>query len=363
MAFQLTPGGLWVPPWHVFGPTGVAISFSGHQMDASTEHVAFILKVPKTGTLDQFEFMTGSIATFPGNGLRCSFQDVDLTTGQHDGTVDQHRVIAASPGANTWVSPGLITSDGTDTGTKRTVTAGEYLACVIDFNPTYTTGSVFINTAGSGGHSYATPYSVANGVKQSSTNIPLLALKYNDGSYVPIQGVYPFATHSSDVYNNGSTPDECGLIFRFPVAVKVGGCWLRADMDGDSDIVLYDSDGTTPLSTVSTDLNVRGNTTATICFLPFASEVQLAANTDYRLVLKPTTATSGSLFWFAVNSTAHLAMVAGSAFHWTERTDAGAWSQTTTRMPWIGLMVTAIDDAGGGAGGGLRLAGHGGLAA
>ena len=97
MAYVLTPGGVWVPPWHVYG-SGGTLGFSTYQINAATEYVAAIIIVPKTGTLDKFEFRTGSsIPTFPANGLRCSFQDVDLSTGLPDGTADQFRVIAAPP--------------------------------------------------------------------------------------------------------------------------------------------------------------------------------------------------------------------------------------------------------------------------
>jgi len=41
----------------------------------------------------------------------------------------------------------------------------------------------------------------------------------------------------------------------------------------------------------------------------------------------------------------------GQAFHFSSRADAGAWSDTTTRRPIMGLILSAADDGVGGGGG------------
>ena len=158
MTFQPVLGGLWGLPWSLYG-SGSGLTFSVSLLNSANEKWAAIIRAPRTGTLDKFECRIGtSLATFPGNGLRLSFQDVDLSTGNPDGSVDEFRVVSVSPGVNGWVTPGLMTDDGTDTGVKRSVTAGDYLACVVDFNPTYTTGDLTIANAGGTAHALTFPY-------------------------------------------------------------------------------------------------------------------------------------------------------------------------------------------------------------
>ncbi|RJQ37448.1 MAG: hypothetical protein C4555_06340 [Dehalococcoidia bacterium] len=128
MAFVSLPGeGLWVPKPIVYS------AYSNLLIDASGERVAITFDAPLTGTLDSFEFRLGTVTQAPVNGLRCSFQDIN-SAGNPDGIDDQFRVITTGLTSSTWVAPGLVTADGTDTGIKRSVTAGQRLAAVISFD-------------------------------------------------------------------------------------------------------------------------------------------------------------------------------------------------------------------------------------
>src|SRR3989304_561487 len=81
MALQ-TIKGLWLPqPLSWFIPTNVSFL-----IDAAAEKVAFIFKVPKTGTLESVSFVLGPVTT--GDTLKISFQDVDVATGNPDGSGD-----------------------------------------------------------------------------------------------------------------------------------------------------------------------------------------------------------------------------------------------------------------------------------
>ena len=44
-------------------------------------------------------------------------------------------------------------------------------------------------------------------------------------------------------------------------------------------------------------------------------------------------------------------MDGGPNFHYTSRTDAGAWTDVTTQRPWMGLELLQIDASSGGNGG------------
>lgn len=355
MALTTIPGGLWIPGVYSDNTMPVAFSNPGIINDAD-DKFAVILRIPKTGTLDKFEWRTDvSAAVAAGSNVRCSFQDVSLVNGDPDGTQDQFRDIGgASIISSSWIAPGLLTSDGTDTGVKRSVTRGDLLACVIEYS-TFTAADTFRTAMPSGPtlisrFPYMDQFETA-WVKVTNL-IPLLALKYNDGTYEHLgPHIYPLSVLNAPAFNNGSTPDERGMIFQFPASVKVGGCWVGIDQDEAVDIVLYDSDGTTPLVTVSLDKDVRAGTAGQIVTHFFSSDVSLLANTNYRLAVKPTTGTNISTYDFDVNAAALLnAVEGGQNWHYTQRTDAGAWTQTTTKRPFMGLLVTAIDDGAGGSG-------------
>lgn len=350
MAFVSLKGGMWAPmPPTASAATPVLASLA---LTATGNYAAFVFRVPKTGTLDKFEWRAGTITTFPTSGLRCTFEDVDLATGNPDGTVDQFRDITVNPGSNVWVAPGLMTSDGTDTGTKRSVTAGNLLAAVVREVNTAETWT--INVSSGSAHTRAEPlvynqecYAVSSGTK---VGYPVMALKYSDGSYEPLAGAggLPVLTWTTRTFNNASSPDERALFFRFPVPVRVNGVWVAIDLDGDCDLVLYGTDGTSVLATVNLDASVRIGTGPRVIFASFAEQTLLAA-TDYRLAVKPTTATSVITYDYDVSSNALLdAAGGGKDWYLSTRVDAGSWTQTSTTRPLMGLCVSAVDDGAGG---------------
>lgn len=357
MAFVDVPGGgAWLPEIQPNVSSGTVLN--SFLLDASGEKVAFIFQVPKTGTLDKFELLLRTVTQAPANGLKFSFQDLNTTTtGNPDGTIDQYRVVTSGITSNAWLAPGLMTSDGTDTGTKRSVTRGDWLCCVVEFESFAASDSLNIGAWGHAASGLASRYQVQHFTtswSKSGTTHPILALKYDDGTYAHIGWwVQPVLTVASTQFNSGSTPDERGMIVRFPFPAKVSGYWIWADrlVNGRSyDVVLYDSDGSTALATDSTSGYEQNGAQVG----KFSSELTLSADTDYRLVMKPTSGNNVAIYEATVQDAAHFAAwPGGQNWHATERTDAGSWSQTTTRRPYMGLLVTAVDDGAGGAGGGL----------
>jgi hypothetical protein len=134
-----------------------------------------------------------------------------------------------------------------------------------------------------------------------------------------------------------------------------------ASTSSDFDIVLYD--GTTAIATASFDSHQTQASTGVREMFARFSEQTLNVGTNYYLSLKPTTANSVSLKQFDVSDANHLAAWPGGTLcHSATRTDAGSWSDVTTRRPAMGVLVTALDDAAGGGGGLMRHPGmRGGL--
>jgi len=337
-------------PIQVLGSANV---FTGFTLNAAGDKLGFVLRVPKSGTLDWFEFRVGTVSDNPNNGLRLSFQDISLVDGFPDGSVDQFVVEAGPFSSNTWITPSAVmTDDGTPGGVKRVVVAGDLLGCVVDFSSFVAGDSIGISALSLSDSVFDTFYT-ANGVTGTyakALNPPTLALKYNDGTYAEfplgISPILTIVTHST--FNTGSTPDEIALRFKVPVSMRIVGAWVRADDEGDADIILYDV-ADNILASTSIDPNVRAQTGIGVSFVYFDTPITLLANTEYRLSVLPTSATNLIIYSFTLNSAALMAAVNGGVeLYSSVRTDAGAWTDDTAIRPIMGLVIDGIDVAAGG---------------
>lgn len=307
-----------------------------------------VFVIPRTGTLDQVEFRLDTIGV--NQAIKISFQDVSATDGNPDGVIDQFRVVPSASLAVGWITPGLLTSDGTNTGTKRSVTIGDLLAVVLEFDSTL--GDVRFNTVQLNSSSNLWPGGSAytgtnNGSAWTkSPNIFPAALKYDDGTYAYLSPVAPpmAAVLNTRTVSSASSPNERGLSFQLPMTVAVAGAWASIARAGDCQVVLYDTNGTTVLASAVLDKDTQpqgGGPSVTI--VPWAP-VTLLANTPYRLTVLPTTTTSINVYDVSVAANAYLAAMAGGVnFYLTTRTGAGAWSQTTTLRPLLGLLIAGVD--------------------
>ena len=305
-------------------------------IDATAEKVGIVMQVPKTGNWRTIYFHLSDVTGT--HTLRYSVQGLG-TDGNPNGTI---AASGTGTAANGWFSLTL--------SADHAVTRGDFIAVVCDFSA-YTSGGVGVTTANI--QDFLFPYCThftAAWAKQGRSGC--VAIAYDDGTFACIPGVYPLAI-SDLTYNSGSTPDEAGLIFQLPYPCKVLGMNVTIrQITGLPDFDLYDSDGTTVLQTCSiTDADFTNGTTGTYQVI-FDSSSTLSANTNYRLVMKPTTASNVRLVYGDAPTAASLdGMPGGQQFHWTQRTNAGAWTETTTRRPLIGLLLDANDDGAGGGGG------------
>lgn len=347
----ITPFGPFIIPPPLIGMNTTAPSFASvATVNAAQVAVGMVFRVPKSGTLRKFEWRLSAVGNTPDNGIRCSFQNV--SGGLPDGTRDQFRDITSGLTTNTWQVPGLITSDGTDSGSLRTVTAGERLAIVME-NVSFTTSDSWIYQALTQNVSifaqlgYAQNYVVArnsSGVWSVSTGAPPVALLYDDGTYAVIAPHwYPYLALNSAVYGNGSTPDERGLRFIPPVTARLTGVWIRGLLQNATDIVLYDGSSSV-LASVTLDTDQDGEN----YWVPFPATT-LTGGSTYRISVKPTSASTVTLYDFDVSTNALLACVEGGVdWYYTQRTDAGAWTDTNTKRPWIGAVFDGVDSSSGG---------------
>lgn len=185
---------------------------------------------------------------------------------------------------------------------------------------------------------------------------PAIGVKYDDGSWEFIPGVYPVVSVGSSTVATGGGPTEVGFEFQVPGAVTVSAIQLQLDPDGNGAFNLGTSSyvpGATDgrrLATIAFDKDVRYGDTTGMFFKRFPA-VDLAANTTYYFTVEGTDGTGVTVRYMNVDSTALLGAL-GMPTDWKYVIDneSGGWASTPARMLVASLGISRIHDgAGGGA--------------
>jgi len=358
----ITNANIVVPALFPAASTGILVFTTfANALTSALIRNAFVIRVPKTGTLDWVEWRTGAVSNQPDNGVRVSFQGVDAA-GAPDNTDDQFIIMPQPFSANTWQVPAAyMGSTGGGSGTKRSVTAGEFLACVFRLESAVASDSIFIALM-NGQNSGLTPAGILE-VPQNSTNSgtawaaaadqAVLALKYDDGSYGFIRdGILPMTTLSSTAFGTGSNPDERGLVFQVPFPARLKGFYISYDSQAVAhDLVLYDATPTA-IETLTGSIFQKPGANGGYAYYEFATPRDLTANVNYRITLLPTTASTVVLYEYTFPTQAiREAFDGGPTWMTTHRNNAGAFSNEVTIRPAIHLVFSGFDNGAGGGGG------------
>lgn len=368
MTMKNIPGGdFYFPaPFVLNGGNGFP-ALTSATIDATGEKIAFSGQVQfpdrsaSSRNLSRVQFMFGTVTKAGGSGLTVSLQDVSLTAGppkQPDGTQDQTVAIAngdASFASNTWYRTGTFSA-------SRTVSHGDKLSVVIEYDgsgrlSTDTVSIVAVNY-GSGSRTATNPISALYTTSWgyvSAYGFPICVLEFDDGTYGSLGFCDPAKTITSVTYNSSTgTYDEYGRVINLPFKFTVAGIWANgapAAAAGDFDLVLYE--GTTSRASVSLDGNHFDTVNNNVIIGHFPTPYECAANTDYVIAFKPTTINNVKLNYYTVDSNGLLAVTSGGInSHMVKRLDAGSWTDDTTSCPYMGVIISQVDD-GASAGGGV----------
>jgi hypothetical protein len=320
--------------------------------------VGTVIRAPRDGTLHSFEFMMSTAAQVPTNGLTLSFQGIDVN-GNPDNTDDEFRVVAAgSIGASTWIiPPGPITSDGTDTGTKRTVVASEPIACVMKFT-SFVAGdsiapmSIIGSNAGQPWHR-----STNSGGTWSRVGTALsMILRYTDGYEFIHPYIFPVTSVTTQAFDSGTTPDEVGMSFTLPYDFEFAGIELPmvcVSATQVNTVRLYSHDDTILDSTTYYHGQFASANTFANVFIPFDRFSPCTANAVHRVTIRPSSTNDVTLYNYNVPSQDYLNAFGGGITHFhTQRTDDGAWTDTEEKRPVMKLYISRLDAVVGGDRGG-----------
>lgn len=337
MPLQTIKGGVWLPN----RPPHLAASFlpTSLQIDANGEKVAFIVQAPKSGTVVKLCFWVFTVTT--GNTIDVRLETVDAS-GNPSGTLWDSPTNNARATAN-------ITAAGwyaVTLNSSQTVAQGDYMAIVLAH--TGNSANLTISTVDPTSCAQEFPYSaqyIASWTKLK--NCPICAIEYPSTTYEVIQGAWPINGYGNVAFNNTGT-NERGLRVKLPYPTRAVGAWVWADLDGDTELRLYDVDDLVNyVARVVIDKDARQTTTQGRQVYYFTSAAPLSPQHEYFLMLHPTTATNVTLTHVDVLGTTPPlldAMDGGKEIYYADRAGTGSFTPNTTRRPMMGLILDQFSD-------------------
>lgn len=371
MSFVAVPDGMLgeIPKFFGFARgnvTAATVSIQAFMtFDASTDKAAWIGRIPKTGTITELLFHTGTVST-AGATFRMRIETVDAS-GLPSGTLlvanAEGTVVVGTSDDNAWQT---VSING---GTGVSVTKNQRCAIVLEVS-SGTPNTVGVTVAPDtimaiGIFPYIVQRTAGAYAKSSSVLCAPFMINYG-GTYQFTPGMCPVASVAATNVGNGN---ERALRFRLPVPMQIIGvrAYIANQSAGaDHRIVLYDATPTLIAEIdPSTDLDgdhVVGATNDGLVEYYFDQAYDLQANTTYYLSIYQKTANNLAVVDFTVDSAAHMAAAPGGAEFYlgTRSGGSGTFSDTTTTRPLIHLIPSGVydqngDGSGGGGGGGLSI--------
>lgn len=322
--------------------TGTAITT--HLVDATNDSAGAILTAPKTGNISA----VGRPVTAVGGTGTTGTMRMETVSGA-----------AGSPTGTIFAAGADATDDVSATGwawktlnTPAAVTKGNDFAVVYTASAADGTNNA---TFGYGltGVSALRPYSVVRtaGTWSFPSVPPLFAAKYDDGEI--ILGCYPLtAIGTSTNIASDTTPDEVGVKWTAPTSGSCIGLSIMASVSSlnlAGTAKLYQGDSTELETSTFAASNWRAAFATARFIVHFDSAVAVAAGTVYRATFLPTVATATGnirLVDMTFESADSLQRTMTALAQKCSRTDAGAWTDTSTNIVSVTPLMSAASGAG-----------------
>jgi len=341
--------------WPVTNQGGITVT-----LDADGEALGVVCQIPKTGTLTGVAFLTGTITTGDAN------TEVEIETVGADGLPTGTRYAANSNGTSNIgnADDNVVKEASINGGTGVSVTRGDFVAIFIRrpasgaLNGALRVHSIY------GGIYTGIPYGIDYGVTSAGAwskraSNPHIAL--NIGGWICPWGV-SLAGYS--LSENFASPKERGILVNFPIKTRLTGVQVYTTNGAGEDMIakLYSDPTGTPVeraTTLSLDGDVRQSTGGLWSFLMFTTPYEIEKDTDYVLALQATTAGAIDLNYYYVNATYAACNPFGpnAVLYGREDASTGAFSATTTKVPYIFPLIDQIEDPAAGGGGGPIMGG------
>jgi hypothetical protein len=256
----------------------------------------------------------------------------------------------------------------TEIQTGTGITAGEYVA-VLNAGAVFNTinepfaivirASTYVGTASLTMYSDGTagdfmPYlasstSYTGGTWSARAGAPMIGLEYDDGTFVMYPGNWPFTIFNTTVITPASNPRLVGNRINIPFTARAIGVWFVGDNDSDFEILLYNSDGSTVLQTISIDADFPIGTNAATTLVQYFSTTQtITKDTNYYLVVK---SSSGNITNYDGQMITNVPLSAVNGGSLAQRcytsisspSSSSDFTVDTNKQSFIGLVYDAID--------------------
>lgn len=333
--------------------------------DSTTDRICVVSISQHSDSISKIYFRTGTVTT----GCTVQVQVETVTNGRPSGVawaLNTNGTVAVA-GSNTWQTVTLTAA--------ATLVPGDIFAIVI----TYSSGAVpsFIilssNTepAQTTGMWPAYFQDTGAGTWTGSTGPALeMIVEFTSGGVMYVPGCTSVDGSGSIFgYDNADSPDERAMRFQVPFKCRcVGAIFDMANISAGADfsLSLWPASSTTDadaLAQKAYDGDLPVTTTTDGGVLVFWDTAQtLTINTTYYLGCRADTATANGVGLIEIacpagitNAIRGLPIITNGSVYSSTRAwtagSAGAWTDTTTRLPAISLLIDQLDDGAGGSGG------------
>lgn len=322
-----------VPQLETWPSALITANISSVTMDASGEAQFGVIRIPQTGAITHIGVRLGTAAA----ALNLSIET--LSSGEPSGT----NYGGSAPGA--LAMPVANSFNIVELATPASAVEGDNVAVGARFSGT--AGTVQISTApGSTSFPYSARKEGASWTISALT--PTFALRYSDGAWVDAQTL-PLDSIAGVNFANGTNPNERGIRFRLPTAVRLAGICMYGAIPSTASHTLniYEDDGTLINSrafsgTESASTNGR-------IYRLFNTRPTLEANTWYRATIQATAAGSITFREMEFTSNAVMGAIPMGVDCYRCTRNGGAFSDTDNVRPFMWLILDGLETGGGSA--------------
>lgn len=357
-------------------------------IDAAAEKFAFIGNIyicdrSASKTLSsaggKIHWLAGASSTFAAAAgattIDVGFQDTTQASAfrQPDGTFDTKGTLVS---ATDTITSSAINTVTLSTGSK-TVTDGMKASIVFDMTARGGADSVRIAGAVASSSAYVSNPGIAQNLTGTwsvtaagSWSVPVVLIEFDDGTFGIFQGGMwaPFSQSTHASVQSSTNPDEYGLRFTVPFKCQLWGVELPIIAAGGAASgtvgVIRVSSGAASSPTVLTSENVDGfdyfanGASQARMFRQLTSPQTLSPGTTYYVTFRSSSTATFTFLYLAYPSNAQLAPLPFGVDGYKVSRDGdtvgtAAFTEVTTDLLPVNLLISQFDDGAGAGGGGL----------
>lgn len=314
------------------------ITAGADTLDAAGEYSAYVIQAERDMVISHLGYQLTAIGS-PTADVRIETIDA---SGLPSGTLwaTNTNIVTGTLTSNTWRVDALTA--------PATITKGQWFALKFVYNTGTSIGTRVVTNYLL---PFALPYKVTNttgsAVKSRSGGV-IIAFGSNATTFYKNSSGLAALSDTNGTFNSSTAAGTArGLRFRMPFSGTLNGAtWFGFSTNGDYNLNLLTDVGVLIKSMAfDGDYSVISNTNGNVVSL-FDVGISLAANTWYRLVIEPTTATNVTMQRMNMPATAsnyYPCWPYGDSAFWTTFTTAGGWVDTTDQKPVMDAILSQIE--------------------